>query len=70
VTENEVLDLLRSLPGTAVVTASQASGAPDAAWGDSFAIHSPTLATSPIGVRRGAVIAAAPADRQGRQSSS
>jgi hypothetical protein len=40
-TEDEVLDLLRSLPGTTVVTASEASGAPEAAWGDSFAIYDP-----------------------------
>ena len=40
-TEDEVLDLFRSLPGTTVVTASAASGAPEAAWGDSFAIYDP-----------------------------
>jgi len=40
-TEDEVLDLLRSLPGTTVVTASEASGAPEVAWGDSFAIYDP-----------------------------
>jgi hypothetical protein len=40
-TEDEVLDLLRSLPGTTVVTASRASGAPEAAEGDSFAIFDP-----------------------------
>ena len=40
-TEDEVLDLFRSLPGTTVVTASEASGAPEAAWGDSFAIYDP-----------------------------
>jgi hypothetical protein len=39
--EDEVLDLLRSLPGTTVVRASEASGAPEAAWGDSFAIYDP-----------------------------
>jgi Family of unknown function (DUF6194) len=40
-TEEELLDLLRSLPGTTVVTASEASGAPAAAWGDSFALYDP-----------------------------
>ena len=40
-TEDEVLDLLRALPGTAVMTATEASGAPEAAWGDSFAIYDP-----------------------------
>jgi hypothetical protein len=39
--EDEVLDVLRSLPGTTVVTATEASGAPEAAWGDSFAIYDP-----------------------------
>ena len=36
-----MLDLLRSLPGTTVVTASEASGAPVAAWGDSLAVYDP-----------------------------
>jgi hypothetical protein len=40
-TEAEVLDLFRSLPGTVVVTASEASGAPAGTWGDSFAIYDP-----------------------------
>jgi Family of unknown function (DUF6194) len=40
-TEDEVLDLLRSLPGTRVVTATAASGAPAAARGDSFALYDP-----------------------------
>jgi Family of unknown function (DUF6194) len=41
VTEEEVLAVLRALPGTVVVTASEASGASEAAWGDSFAIYDP-----------------------------
>jgi hypothetical protein len=40
-TEDEVLELLRSLPGTRVTTATEDSGAPEAAWGDSFAIYDP-----------------------------
>ena len=40
-TEEELVDLLRALPGTVVVTASEASGAPEVAWGDSFAIYDP-----------------------------
>jgi len=40
-TEDEVLELLRGLPGTTVVTASEESGAPAVAWGDSFAIYDP-----------------------------
>jgi hypothetical protein len=47
-TEDEVLDLLRSLPGTTVVTASEASGAPAAAWGDSFAIYDPNGDLPPV----------------------
>jgi hypothetical protein len=41
VTEDDVLDLFRSLPGTHVVTASEEAGAPRGTWGDSFAIYDP-----------------------------
>jgi Family of unknown function (DUF6194) len=40
-TEDEVLDLFRSLPGTNVVTATEGSGAPRGTWCDSFAIYDP-----------------------------
>ena len=46
-TEEEVLDLFRSLPGTNVVTASEGSGAPQGSWGDSFAIYDPERGLPP-----------------------
>lgn len=42
VTEDEVLELVTRLPDVVVVTASEASGAPQAAWGDSFCFYDPT----------------------------
>jgi uncharacterized protein DUF6194 len=41
VTEDDVLELFRSLPGTNVVTATEESGSPRGTWGDSFAIYDP-----------------------------
>ena len=38
-TEDEVIAFARSLPGVTVETASAESGAPEAAWGDSFVYH-------------------------------
>ncbi len=35
-TEQDVIDAATRLPGVVVVTADEASGAPEAAWGDSF----------------------------------
>jgi Family of unknown function (DUF6194) len=39
--EGEVLRLLTALPGTVVVTPGPDSGAPEVAWGDSFAFYDP-----------------------------
>jgi hypothetical protein len=36
VTQDEIIQFAAALPGVAVETASQASGAPEVAWGDSF----------------------------------
>ena len=35
-TAEEIIAFVASLPGVAAVTASEANGAPEAAWGDSF----------------------------------
>jgi hypothetical protein len=40
-TADEIIALVSSLPGVAIVTASQANGAPEAAWGDSFFFYDP-----------------------------
>ena len=34
--EDDIIRLVGGMPGVAVVTASEAGGAPEAAWGDSF----------------------------------
>jgi hypothetical protein len=39
VTEDEVLAFAAGLPGVTVVTASEATGAPEVAWGDSFVYY-------------------------------
>jgi hypothetical protein len=39
VTEDEVLAVVRGLPGVTVVTASAATSAPEVAWGDSFIFY-------------------------------
>jgi hypothetical protein len=39
-TEDEVIHLVQSLPGVDTLTASQAGGAPEIAWGDSFFYYS------------------------------
>ena len=41
VTQDEIVRLVRGLPGTVVQTADEASGAPAAAWGDSFVFYDP-----------------------------
>jgi hypothetical protein len=41
VTEDEILRFVAGLPGVAVVTAGEASGAPEVAWGDSFFFYDP-----------------------------
>ena len=38
---DEVLDLLRALPGVRVVIASEDNGAPASSWGDAFATYAP-----------------------------
>jgi hypothetical protein len=40
-TADEIIAFVSSLPGVATVTASEANGAPEAAWGDSFFFHDP-----------------------------
>ena len=40
-TEEEVLAFVAGLPGVTVVTASEATGAPEVAWGDSFIYYDP-----------------------------
>ena len=38
-TEAELIELLAELPDTDVLTADEASGAPEIAWGDTFATY-------------------------------
>jgi hypothetical protein len=40
-TAEEIIAFVTSLPGVAAVTASEANGAPEAAWGDSFFFYDP-----------------------------
>lgn len=40
-TADEIIAFVSSLPGVATVTASEANGAPEAAWGDSFFFYDP-----------------------------
>jgi Family of unknown function (DUF6194) len=42
VTEDDVLQLVRRLPDVHVFTASEADGAPEVAWGDSFVYYDPS----------------------------
>lgn len=39
--EHEVVEFISALPGVVTVTASETSGAPDVAWGDSFFSYDP-----------------------------
>jgi Family of unknown function (DUF6194) len=41
VTEDEIIQTVSALPGVATVTASEANGAPEVAWGDSFFFYDP-----------------------------
>ena len=41
VTEEELVHAVTDLPGVVAVTASQANGAPEVAWGDSFFFYDP-----------------------------
>jgi hypothetical protein len=41
VTEDELIAFIAGLPGVVVVTASEANGAPEVAWGDSFFFYDP-----------------------------
>jgi len=41
VTEEELIRFVTGLPGVVAVTASEANGAPQAAWGDSFFFYDP-----------------------------
>lgn len=40
-TEDDIIEFARELPGVHVMTASQETGAPESAWGDSFAFYDP-----------------------------
>ena len=40
-TEAEIIEFTGGLPGVTVVTASEAGGAPEVAWGDSFFYYDP-----------------------------
>jgi hypothetical protein len=40
-TEDEIIEFAASLPGVDVMTASEADGAPEVAWGDSFIFYDP-----------------------------
>ena len=40
-TEDELIDFIAGLPGVAAVTATEADGAPEVAWGDSFFFYDP-----------------------------
>jgi hypothetical protein len=40
-TEEEVIQFVRELPGVDTVTASEANGAPEATWGDTFFSYDP-----------------------------
>jgi hypothetical protein len=41
VTEDEIIELVRSMPGAVAVTASESNGAPEPAWGDTFFFYDP-----------------------------
>ena len=41
VTEDELIDFIAGLPGVVAVKASEAIGAPEVAWGDSFFFYDP-----------------------------
>jgi hypothetical protein len=40
-TQDDIIDFATGLPGVAAVTADEASGAPEVAWGDSFFFYDP-----------------------------
>ncbi|MGH2941242.1 MAG: DUF6194 family protein [Solirubrobacteraceae bacterium] len=40
-TADEIIRLVTSMPGAVAVTASEAGGAPESAWGDTFFFHDP-----------------------------
>lgn len=40
-TQQEIIAFVSSLPGAVALTASEESGAPEAAWGDTFFFHDP-----------------------------
>jgi hypothetical protein len=40
-TQDEIIAFVRGLPGAVAVTASEATGAPEVAWGDSFFFYDP-----------------------------
>jgi hypothetical protein len=47
VTEDDVIRFVGGLPGVETVTASEANGAPEVAWGDSFFFYNPQGDTPP-----------------------
>jgi hypothetical protein len=45
-TQDDIIAFVTGLPGVAAVTADEASGAPEVAWGDSFFYYDPDGATA------------------------
>jgi len=41
VTESDIIEVVAALPGVVAVTASEANGAPEVAWGDTFFFYDP-----------------------------
>jgi hypothetical protein len=46
-TEDEIIQFVTGLPGVVTTTASEADGAPESAWGDSFFFYDPDGTTEP-----------------------
>ncbi|MET0865092.1 MAG: DUF6194 family protein [Nakamurella sp.] len=46
-TEEEIIHFVGGLPGVITVTASEADGSPESAWGDSFFFYDPDGSTQP-----------------------
>jgi hypothetical protein len=46
-TEDETIELVAGLPGVVMTTATEAGGAPESAWGDSFFFYDPDGTTEP-----------------------
>jgi hypothetical protein len=46
-TEDEIIEFVAGLPGVVMTTATEAGGAPESAWGDSFFFYDPDGTTEP-----------------------